>query len=124
MMELSADDISKLESKGFRLDDFTIKYGDVTQLRNVGGYCYFYNQVDKKCQIYEDKPIGCCVYPVVYLVNEGMMIDELCPMGKTISKPELIRKGKILDRLLKKIDNKREKYQTSYVSGNYKPIFL
>jgi hypothetical protein len=33
------------------------------------------------------------------------MIDELCPMEQTISEQELRTKGKILDKLLKKIDN-------------------
>lgn len=104
MMELSLDDIKRLEKKGFRLEDFTVQNDGVTQLRNVGGYCYFYNRADKKCTIYEDKPIGCSIYPVVYLVNEGMIIDELCPMGKTISKHELMTKGKALDQLLKKLN--------------------
>ena len=40
-----------------------------------------------------------------------MVVDELCPMGQTISKQELITKGKILDELLKKIDAEREYYQ-------------
>jgi Fe-S-cluster containining protein len=103
-MELSVDDIKRLEKKGFRLEDFTVQTDGVTQLRNVGGYCYFYNRADKKCKIYYDKPIGCCIYPVVYLVNEGMIVDELCPMWQTISRHELMTKGKTLEKLLKKID--------------------
>ena len=104
MMELSVDDIKRLEAKGFRLEDFTVQKDGVTQLRNVGGYCYFYSQADKRCQIYEERPMGCRIYPVVYLVNEGMIVDELCPMGQTIPKHELMIKGKTLDILLKKID--------------------
>ena len=42
-----------------------------------------------------------------YLVNEGAVVDELCPMRQTISQQELRTKGKILDKLLKKIDNER-----------------
>jgi uncharacterized protein len=122
MMELSADDIKRLEAKGFRLENFTVQNDGVIQLRNVGGFCYFYNRDDKKCQVYEDKPIGCCSYPVVYLVNEGMIVDELCPMGQTISKHELTTKGKTLDKLLKRIDY--ENYQTLSVSGNRKPFLL
>jgi Fe-S-cluster containining protein len=111
MMELSIDDISMLEKKGFRLEEFTVQNDGVTQLRNVGGYCFFYNQTDNKCKIYANKPIGCSIYPVVYLIPEGMVVDELCPMGQTISKQELKTKGKILYKLIKKIDN--ENYQKS-----------
>jgi len=44
----------------------------------------------------------------VYLVNEGAMVDELCPMGQTISEQELRTKGKILEKLLEKIDTERK----------------
>jgi len=105
MMELSSEDIERLEEKGYRLEEFAVIDDGVTRLRNVDGYCYFYSRADKKCQIYKDRPLGCYLYPVVYLANEGAMVDELCPMGQTISEQELRTKGKILDKLLKKIDN-------------------
>ena len=105
MMELSSKDIEGLEEKGYCLEDFAVIDDCVTRLRNVDGYCYFYSRADKKCQIYEKSPLGCYLYPVVYLANEGAIVDELCPMEKTISEQELRTKGKILDKLLKKIDN-------------------
>ena len=105
IMELSSEDIERLEEKGFRLEEFAVIDDGVTRLRNVDGYCYFYSRADKKCRIYKDRPLGCYLYPVVYLANEGAIIDELCPMGQTISEQELRTKGKILDKLLKNIDN-------------------
>jgi len=104
-MELSSDDIERLEETGYRLEEFAVIDDGVTRLRNVDGYCYFYNCADKKCQIYEDRPIGCFLYPVVYLANEGAIVDDLCEMGQTISEQELRTKGKILNELLQKIDN-------------------
>ena len=105
MMELSSEDIERLEEKGYRLEEFAVIDDGVTRLRNVDGYCYFYSRADKKCRIYKDRPVGCYLYPVVYLANEGAIVDELCPMGQTISEQELRTKGKILDKLLKKIEN-------------------
>jgi len=105
MMELSSEDIERLEEMGYRLEEFAVVDDGVTRLRNVDGYCYFYSRADKKCRIYKDRPLGCYLYPVVYLANEGAIVDELCPMGQTISEQELRTKGKILDKLLKKIDN-------------------
>jgi len=107
MMELSSEDIERLENKGYRLEEFAVIDEGVTRLRNVDGYCYFYSRADKKCQIYENRPMGCYLYPVVYLANEGAIVDELCPMGQTVSEQELRTKGKILDKLLKKIENER-----------------
>ena len=105
MMELSSDDVERLKEMGYHLEEFVVIDDYGTRLRNVEGYCFFYSRADKKCKIYRDRPLGCYIYPVVYMVKEGAFIDELCPMGKTVSKKELKRKEKILDKLLKKIDN-------------------
>jgi hypothetical protein len=41
-------------------------------------------------------------------MGEGAVIDELCPMGHTVSERELRAKGKILQKLLKKLDDERK----------------
>ena len=105
MMELSSNDVEQLKKKGYRLEEFTVIDDYGTRLRNVDGFCYFYSRTDKKCKIYGNRPLGCYIYPVVYLANEGAIIDELCPMGKTVSKKEFRTKEKILDKLLTNIDN-------------------
>jgi Fe-S-cluster containining protein len=105
VMELSSKDIARLEKMGYRLHEFAVTHNGSARLRNVEGYCIFYSRADKKCQVYEKRPMGCYLYPVVYLANEGAIVDELCPMGHTISEQELRTKGKILEKLLKKIDN-------------------
>ena len=107
-MELSSEDIERLEEIGYRLEEFAVIDGGVTRLRNVDGCCYFYSRADKRCRIYRKRPLGCYLYPVVYLADEGAIVDELCPMGQTISEQELRTKAKILDKLLKKIDNERK----------------
>jgi Fe-S-cluster containining protein len=105
MMELSREDIKRLEENGYHLEEFAVINGGGTRLRNIDGFCYFYSRADKKCKIYEKRPMGCYLYPVVYLENEGAIVDELCPMGQTISEHELRIKSKILNELLKKIEN-------------------
>jgi len=107
-MELSRKDIGRLEEAGHRLEEFVVVDNGVTWLRNVGGWCYFYSLADKKCLVYEERPLGCYLYPVVYLADEGAVVDNFCPMGHTISEQELRKKAKILFKLLKKIDNERK----------------
>ena len=107
-MELSSEDIERLEETGYRREEFALIDDGVTRLRNVNGWCYFYSLADKKCRVYRKRPLGCYLYPVVYLANEGTMVDELCPMGHTISEQELGTKAKILVKLLKKMDNERK----------------
>jgi Fe-S-cluster containining protein len=110
MMELSSEDIERLEKKGYCLEEFAVIDEEGARLRNVDGYCYFYSRADKKCQIYENRPLGCYIYPVVYMENKGATVDKLCPMGQTITEQELRTKGKILNKLLKTIDNERADY--------------
>lgn len=107
-MELSSRDINTLEKAGYPREKFTVTGEDgITRLRNVEGRCYFYNHTEKRCQVYEVRPIGCYTYPVVYSANEEVVIDELCPMGETVSDQELKSKGKILIKLLNTLDNER-----------------
>jgi len=107
-MELSSDDVKRLEEAGYSLDEFAVLGDHVVRLRNVGGWCYFYSLADKNCRVYGNRPLGCRLYPVVYLADEGAAVDELCPMGHTVSERELRTKGKILVKLLKKIDSERK----------------
>ncbi len=108
-MELSSKDIKRLEETGYRREEFAVVDDGVIRLRNVGGWCYFYSLADKKCRVYGKRPLGCYLYPVVYMADEGAVVDELCPMGQTISERELRTKGKILDKLLKKMNNERKR---------------
>ena len=107
-MELSSRDIKRLEEAGYRRGEFTVADKDgITQLRNIRGWCYFYNYAEKRCRAYEIRPIGCYLYPVVYSTDEGVVIDELCPMGETVSEHELRIKGRILLKLLKTMEKER-----------------
>ncbi len=107
-MELSSNGIKRLDEAGYRLEEFAVIDNGVTRLGNVDGWCYFYSLADKKRRIYGKRPLGCYLHPVVYLVTEGAIIDESCPVGQTISEQEFRTKGKILDKLLKKMNNERK----------------
>lgn len=107
-MELSNHDIKRLEEAGYRRNQFSFKDGHAIRLMNADGRCYFYIFAEKECRVYRDRPLGCRLYPVVYSADDGAVIDGLCPMGHTISEKELKTKGKILRKLLRKIDEERK----------------
>lgn len=106
-MELSRRDIERLEKIGYCRKDFSFLDDGVAHLKNIEGVCYFFNPAEKKCIVYKDRPLGCYVYPVVYVVNKDVTVDEFCSMAQTVSELELKRKGKILKKLLKTIDVER-----------------
>lgn len=55
-MELSSNDIERLEETGYRREEFAVVDDGVTRLRNVGGWRYFYSLADKKCRAYGKRP--------------------------------------------------------------------
>ncbi len=107
-MELSSDDIRRLEEAGLRRTEFSVLDNRGIRLVNVAGWCFFYSLTERNCRVYKDRPLGCRLYPVVYLADEGAVVDGLCPMGHSVSERELKRKGKILVKLLKEIDDERK----------------
>jgi Fe-S-cluster containining protein len=77
-MSLCDEDVARLRALGFRAKDFVYGYGHRKVLRNVGGHCYFLG--DDGCRIYNDRPAGCRLYPLVY--DEGRrqgVLDSCCP---------------------------------------------
>jgi hypothetical protein len=50
----------------------------------------------------------------VYSADESVVIDELCPMGETVSDQELKAKGKILIKLLNTLDDERSSKTEKY----------
>ncbi|MEM3703795.1 MAG: YkgJ family cysteine cluster protein [Candidatus Bathyarchaeia archaeon] len=106
-MELSGEDIQRLVNAGYNPEDFIAVHNGVPLLKNVDGWCYFYSPADKRCRVYRIRPLGCRLYPVIYVDGEGAALDELCPMRHTVSKGEFGRKAKILKRLLEKVYGER-----------------
>jgi Fe-S-cluster containining protein len=104
-MMLSKTDIKLLESRGHDKKAFLRfdKQG-YAKLQNRKGCCVFYDADKSACQVYTDRPLGCHIYPVVQSEEEGIVIDELCPMKKTVTGVEMTEKGKEVIQLLEIID--------------------
>ncbi len=104
-MLLSNTDIERLERLGHNRQTFVRYDGHgFARLRNRRGFCVFYDGEKCRCQVYGYRPLGCRIYPVIYSEQEGIVVDDLCPMQDTISKIELKREGKRLMALLQRID--------------------
>jgi Fe-S-cluster containining protein len=107
-MELSRKDVEKLEGAGHNRKEFTDLNDGINRLKNVDGHCYFYDAVGKKCRVYKKRPLGCHLYPIIYVTDKQAIVDTLCPMAHTVAKNELRTKEQILNRLIKKIDHERK----------------
>lgn len=77
-MILTPEDIKRLSALGYSLEDFAKKSGKFWTLRNVDGKCYFLD--DTGCRIYNHRPYGCRLYPLIYdLTNNTIVLDRYCP---------------------------------------------
>jgi len=104
-MLLSNADIERLERVGHNRQEF-VRYDGLgfARLRNHNGFCVFYDAAKRRCEVYRHRPLGCWVYPVICKEQEGIAVDDLCPMKNTVSKLELKRKGERVIELLHRID--------------------
>ncbi len=109
-MLLSNSDIARLESLGFRKEQF-IRFDNDSYavLKNRKGFCFFYNPAQRRCIVYAARPSGCRVYPVILDEDKGIVADEICRARDTVTEEEKRRKGRLVVRLLDEIDAEAEK---------------
>jgi uncharacterized protein len=77
-MLLLEKDIQTIKQQGYETAFFTTQKKGWSQLKNHNGRCVFHN--GKKCIIYEYRPEGCRLYPVVYSKDsKTAILDQECP---------------------------------------------
>lgn len=107
-MIISIKDIERIISNLEHVckEDFGYKNRDgFYQLKNNDGRCIFYNAFYKSCKIYEYRPQGCRLYPLVYHTErKKCIIDGECPSPEVISfiKQNKIKLCNILRKYLRK----------------------
>jgi Fe-S-cluster containining protein len=104
-MLLSAEDIERLERKGYDRD-FFVRFDaeGYATLRNNRGYCVFYDAEKRRCEVRAHRPLGCRVYPVIYDENKGITVDTLCPSRDLVTDKQKAKRGEKVLKLLKTID--------------------
>jgi len=77
-MPLTKKDVVRIRKKGYKTDEFTYEKDGELHLRNRMKKCFFLKE--GRCSIYEDRPEGCRIYPLIYDSDSRKFItDELCP---------------------------------------------
>jgi len=77
-MPLTRTDIKRILSLGYPLQYFVVKDGETLKLKNVNGRCVFLTEGG--CKIYNHRPEGCRLYPLIYDENLNKpVLDDYCP---------------------------------------------
>ncbi len=80
-MLLSHHDIERIKKLGYDDGFFIEEHRGWLRLKNKKGRCVFHDGI--KCKIYEDRPEGCTLYPIIYDADEkAAMLDSECPHQK------------------------------------------
>jgi len=108
-MPLSRRDIIRIEKLGYKLNEFAVNIDGKYILKNINGHCYFLDERDMKCKIYEYRPIGCRIYPVVYVEGGYIGVDDECPSANTVTKREIYRKKACLIMLVMEVEGIRRR---------------
>lgn len=86
-MLLSSKDIARIKKnnpKHLKIANFVRKTEEgFNQLKNVKGYCVFFDRAAKMCTIYDVRPQGCRFYPLIYDSDKKLcVLDHECPRPK------------------------------------------
>ena len=108
-MIVSKQDINLIKRKCFErinMREFVFKDKDgLFQLKNIEGYCVFFDKVSKGCTIYEYRPQGCRYYPLIFdSYLKKCILDKDCPRSQLFyqNQLELINACHNLKKFLKK----------------------
>jgi len=102
-MPLSRKDIERIASLGYSIDYFVEYVDGVPRLRNVDGHCVFLDPSTRRCQIYPYRPMGCRLYPLVYVPGEGVDVDPECPKAYTIDRKTVEKLAPLVLRLVEEV---------------------
>lgn len=76
-MPLSLADIERLSGLGS--EEFMVVVDNERRLRNLNGACFFLE--DNRCRVYEDRPEGCRLYPLVLGKGGTIGLGSECPLA-------------------------------------------
>lgn len=113
-MTLTESDMNRIDALGQSRDEYVVITDDsFCQLKNLDGYCYFYDSKKQTCRVYEARPEGCRFYPIIYDVRRHRcIVDKDCPSRDTVSKEEISRVcnrvRELVERLMVEARNREE----------------
>ncbi len=103
-MMLLNKDVERILRLGYGFHEFAfIDENGFIRLKNIDNHCIFLDPKTCKCKIYEFRPIGCRLYPIIYVEGVGVVIDTECPAHNTIEPRELNIKAKLLIQVIRKL---------------------
>ncbi|MFW9944354.1 MAG: YkgJ family cysteine cluster protein [Candidatus Sifarchaeia archaeon] len=90
-MTVTREDVKRINALGYAKQDYLIKGpAGFCELKNIDGFCFFYDSDYMTCRIYDERPDGCRWYPVIYDAKKRKcMADTECPAAATVTRDRI-----------------------------------
>lgn len=109
-MVLTYRDIENIQKIGYNRQSFVLENKGWLQLKNHHGRCVFHDGTI--CTIYDNRPQGCTLYPIVYnRDNNSAILDNECPQKHCFSLSKT--KSQQLDILISVLEKERAERRQS-----------
>ena len=93
-MALLDEDVRRIESLGYARERFAMESKGLMVLKSLRHRCVFHDGA--RCTIYEDRPAGCRLYPVVFAEYVGTAaMDRMCPFRDEFHLSPESRRGSV-----------------------------
>jgi len=113
-MLLTYQDIEKITKLGYDSTSFVEELDGWLQLKNSQGRCVFHT--GETCSIYQHRPKGCTLYPVVYdNDNHCAILDRECPLRHTFSFGR--HHAEKLDKLISVLKDERTQRRSNHIKN-------
>jgi len=70
----------------------------VPVLKRVNGACVFLEEATGRCRVYEDRPLACRLYPLVYSPGMWVHPDPRCPRAASVTPDVVARCGSLVEK--------------------------
>ncbi len=109
-MTLTKNDIHRLELTGYSKDKFIRQVDGFVLLNNENGHCVFLDPKTSRCKVYEIRPLGCRLYPLILSLEENKVVidSEYCPFGHFLPLQTVLKYEKEVRGFIQQIISERE----------------
>jgi len=108
-MPLANDDVKNIITQTkLPKQQFAFIQDGYLHLKNKGKFCVFLNSTTRRCSIYENRPIGCRFYPIIYdPYLKKCVVDKDCSNKHNIPSDLIKKKCPELEKFIKKLEKER-----------------
>ncbi|PLJ78619.1 YkgJ family cysteine cluster protein [Infirmifilum sp. SLHALR2] len=98
VVPLLRGDYERLKARLGDVEGYVEWVEGVPVLKRVNGACVFLEEATGRCRVYEDRPLACRLYPLVYTPGKWVHADPRCPRAASVTMDVVARCGSLVEK--------------------------